>query len=84
MVSTSMISKCPTSVADISNLEKTYGPSMSNLKMQVNKDQSKVINKGWNSYYKRDIQNQLKIELCIGVLFINGVSFLVSVYIQVK
>ena len=84
MLSTNMISNCPTSVAYIRNADKIYGPSVASLKSK-----SKRIKPG--TVIKDDIhipsgvyKNNSNFELCIDIAYINGVSFLLYIYIQVK
>ena len=84
MVSTNMVSNCPISVASISNAHKIYGLSMTIIKVNSTRNNPRpVINYEINIPIKI-YKNNSNVELCIDVVYINGVSFLVSIDRQVK
>ena len=79
MVSTNRISNCPISMADMINSGIIYGTSMESIKGNSTRSKPRpVINDDINTpidIYK----NNSNIELCIDVIYINGIAFLVYI-----
>ena len=84
MVSTNMISNFPIYVANISNADKIYGPSMVSLKDNSTRKKPRPEIKDDITIPIKIYKNNSKIELCIGVVCINGISILVYIDRQAK
>ena len=84
MASTNMISDCPILVEDIRNSENMYGPSMEILKGNSTRIKPRLEIKDDIQIPSEIYKKNSNIELCIEKVFINSVSFMVSIYIQVR
>ena len=84
MVSINMISNCPIPVGDTINSENIYGPSVASLKGKSTRIKPRPIIKDGIQVPIEIYKFNSKIELCIDVVYINGIAFLVSIDRQVK
>ena len=75
MISTGAILNCPVTVADIKRAINIYGPDLASLKGKT------VTRKSRIAYAEKPVikfQNA-EITLCIDIMYINGISFLITV-----
>ena len=79
IVSTNIISNFPISVADISNAEKIYVPSVAIIKDNSTRRNPRPVIKDDIKIPICIYKNNSNIWLFIDALFINGVAFLVSI-----
>ena len=84
MISTNMIANCPITIRDFDNAEKIYGPAMSALKGKSTQSKPKPVIHDEIVVPPEIYANNLELDLCIDVMFINGISFLVGIDKQVK
>ena len=79
-----MISNYPISVADTSNVEKIYGTYMASIKGNSKSSNPSPVIKDGIRIPSKIYKNNSNIELWIDIIYIYGVSFMVSIEIQVK
>ena len=84
MLSTNIIPNCPISVAYIRNTENIYGSSISSLKVNSIRIKPRTVIKDSIQIPSKIYKNNSDIELCVDVIYINGVAYMVSIDRQVK
>ena len=83
-VRSGLFKNCPIEEADINNAEKIYGPSASAIKGKTKRPQPEAIRDDWIEVPRELIANNINIDLCIDLIFINNVVALTGVDKQIK
>ena len=66
-------------MADISNAEKIYGPSMVSLKGKSTRIKTSPVMKYEIQIPRKIYKNNKNIEFCFDFIYKNGVAFMVSI-----
>lgn len=79
MVCANYIRNCPATTSDITGAHKVFGPNITALRGQKVQKAPKLVKVDYVQV-PRQIRYVVKnITLCAGVMFVNGLGFLVSV-----
>ena len=71
-------------MVDIINYEKIYGPSIASLKGKPTRRKPRTLIRDEVKITSKIYKNNSKMELCIDVIYINGVVFIVYIDRQLK
>lgn len=83
-VRSGMFKNCPIEESDITMAEKIYGPSASAMKGKTRRPQPEAIREDWIEIPRELTMNNMKLDLCIDLVFINNVVALTGVDKQIK
>ena len=83
-VRSGLFKNCPIEETDITVAEKIYGPSASAIKGKTQRPQPEAIRDDWIEVPRELVVNNMDIDLCIDLVFINNVVALTGVDKQIK
>ena len=83
-VRSGLFKDCGIEEEDISNADKIYGPSVAVLKGKTKRSTPDAVVNNWIEIPEELVMNNMELDLCIDLLFINNVVALTGVDKQVK
>ena len=79
-----MIPNCPVTLDDIKNSNTIFVPNVLSLKVKMVRWQPKSVVSNYINILKEILQLHKTVLVVAYIMFVNGMTFLVSIYIYVK
>ena len=78
------VQNCPIRIEDIKIAQNIFGPDMATLKGKSTRRKPKAVLEDWIELPKEILEKHSKIELCIDVMYINGVGLMTAIDRTIK
>ena len=78
------VHNCPIRIEDIKIAQNIFGPDMATLKGKSTRKKQKPVLEDWIELPKEILEKHSKIELCIDVMYINGVGLMTAIDRTIK
>ena len=78
------VQNCPIRIEDIKIAQNIFGPDMATLKGKSTRKKPKPVLEDWIELPKEILEKHRRIELCIDVMYINGVGLMTAVDQTIK
>jgi hypothetical protein len=84
MVSSNIIKNCPVTSIDVNNANKIFGPDLATLKGKTVRITPPPAETDYVQIPKEKMSVNLNVTLVIGIMFVNGLPFVVSISRKMK
>ena len=78
------VQNCPIRIEDINIAQNIFGPDMATLKGKSTRKNPKPVLEDWIELPKEILEKHNRIELCIVVMYINGVGLMTAIDRTIK
>ena len=78
------VQNCPLRIEDIKIAQNIFGPDMATLKGKSTQRNPKPVLEDWIEMPQEILEKHRKIELCIDVMYINGVGLMTAIDQTIK